>query len=161
MLIIPTVVQKSSIEGLGLFTTVNIQKGQLIWRYDPVIDLHLSFDFVENHSSEEMRRLVHCYGYVLRDDPTHWVYNCDNGRFFNHVPSPLANTADTPGSHAEGVETSYALRDIQAGEELTCDYHLFATPNKWQPWLDSMPKTVEESLGAKGGEFLGVARSAA
>jgi len=59
------------------------------------------------------RELLNHYGYLSEFFPGGYVLNCDNARFINHSDDP--NTDNT-------TEFSYALRDIQPGEEITCDY---------------------------------------
>ena len=39
MLLVPTYVAPSSIEGLGLFAAAPIAKGTTVWRFDPLLDL--------------------------------------------------------------------------------------------------------------------------
>jgi len=45
----------------------------------------------------------------------------DNAKHMNHSDSP--NVVN--GEDGDGVETNVAARDIEAGEELTCDYYSF------------------------------------
>lgn len=45
------------------------------------------------------------------------VLEFDNGRFMNHSPAPNTDFRDP--------ETGWAVRDIAAGEEITCDYGEF------------------------------------
>jgi len=63
---------------------------------------------------------VRWFGFLRpRDDC--WVLSGDHACFMNHPPAP--NT----GAGSSGAEdvTTVALRDIAAGEELTCDYRAF------------------------------------
>jgi hypothetical protein len=46
-----------------------------------------------------------------------YVLCSDNAKFMNH--------SDEPNVDSGGVTEDVALRDIQPGEELTCDYRLF------------------------------------
>jgi len=131
MMLIPTTIKPSPIHGLGLFAIEKIHQGQVLWEHDQVVDLKLDFDFVQNNLCDEMRRHIYMYAYIDLLDPERWTYNIDNGRFMNHAPTGTANTGGTVDSHA--------LRDIEAGEELTCDYRVFYTPNPWQPWLETLP----------------------
>ena len=59
--------------------------------------------------------------WVLRTQAieTPWVLflDADEGRFMNH--------ADQPNTDFRGADFGIALRDIPAGEELTCDYREF------------------------------------
>ena len=47
----------------------------------------------------------------------------DNGRFTNHSATPNV------GACLDDSVDSYALQDISEGEELTCDYAGFVTPD--------------------------------
>lgn len=55
----------------------------------------------------------------------------DNGRFTNHSAIPNV------GACVDHSNDSYALQDIAEGEELTCDYAGFATPD----WYKQLCKT--------------------
>lgn len=115
MLLVPTHVAPSAIEGLGLFATQPIAKGTTIWRFDPLLDLV----FPEGHLASAppaTQDFLRKYGYVQRGTAGYRVLDGDNGRFMNH--SDQANT-DNRG------EASFATRDIAAGEEITCDYAEF------------------------------------
>ncbi|KAK9816205.1 hypothetical protein WJX74_004365 [Apatococcus lobatus] len=49
----------------------------------------------------------------------------DNGRFTNHSAVPNV------GACVDHSNDSYALQDIAEGDELTCDYSGFVTPEWW------------------------------
>jgi SET domain-containing protein len=120
MMRIPTYLAPSPIPGagLGLFAAGPVAAGTLVWRFDPGRDLVLH-DMPEDPL---MRRFVEIYGYEPLDEPHRWILCGDDGRFINHADAP--NTLDTP-------DTTVALRDIAAGEEITSDYRAFCR----QPFL--------------------------
>lgn len=105
---VKTYIDKSGIEGIGLFAAEFIPKGTLIWKLsgldqevtnEKVKELRLSD--VENH-------------YYLRYS---WgkgviIFCCDDAKYCNH-----SDNANTCGCHEQ-----YALRDIEIGEEITCNY---------------------------------------
>jgi hypothetical protein len=47
-----------------------------------------------------------------------YIYCSDNAKYFNHSETP--NIKDSPAG-----QFSVAIRDIKAGEELTCNYNDF------------------------------------
>jgi SET domain-containing protein len=123
MLVIPTYVERSNIEGLGLFTAQDIEEGDIIWFLDPSID--------SVFSQEEWNSLLDCLPSHLKENFDKWTYTRangtvvfvqDNAKFFNH--------SDTPNSKCNG-KYDVALRKILKGEELTNDYREFeAKPNE-------------------------------
>ncbi len=117
MLIVKTNLKYSEIHGLGCFAGEDIKKGQTVWRFDPGIDLV----FIEG----ELRKLpfsftdflkVYAYSPLSNAEKT-YILCADHARHMNHSEEP--NLLETP----EGLNV--AMRDIKAGEELTCDYNQF------------------------------------
>ncbi len=102
----------SPIHGVGCFTHEPIAKGRLVWEFDRGFD--------REYSAEEVARLpvaaqefftTHAWA-----SPRKTILVCaDHGGYFNHQDE--ANTGMTP----DGFRC-IALRDIQAGEELTTNY---------------------------------------
>jgi hypothetical protein len=121
MLLVATSLRPSPIHGLGCFTTQRIRRGQVVWIYDPRIDLRLTLSAL-GALPETARAFFHHYGYVdmQRGEPA--VTLCaDNAKHMNHSATP--NVVN--GEDDDGAETNVAARDIEAGEELTCDYFSF------------------------------------
>lgn len=116
MMLISTYLAPSAIEGLGVFTAERLTRGQHLWSMDPRFDLFL-------HESElvalppQMRDFMARYSYPHIEKPGVVVFNSDNGRFMNHTL--------TPNTDFRSFNEGYALTDIEAGEELTCNYHEF------------------------------------
>lgn len=139
MLLIPTYVAPSATHGVGLFCAEAIPAGRLIWTFTEGVDLRISRD--------EMKSLVpslrdRMQRYCYREDEDTYVLCTDNAKFMNHSFSP--NCDDS------GPEGTVALRDIEAGEELTCDYRVFDLDSKrdglaeW--WAgDGRPETPAEA----------------
>lgn len=113
--------------GHGLFTKTDIPKGKLLW----------TPKLVKKYSIEECTRILQSksredgntwlrQSFVLRDDQNYLCVNeTDVGRFMNHSSNP-----NTGAASAE--EPSIALRNINAGEELTCDYSTLGSPYWYQ-----------------------------
>src|SRR5690606_4350219 len=96
--------------GYGVFAKKFLPKGTITWVQDI---------FDREFSDEEIRKMdpVHrelAETYCFRNSKGHHVLCWDNGRFVNH--SFRSNCFTTP------YNFEIAVRDIQAGEELTDDY---------------------------------------
>lgn len=116
MLLIRTSLRQSSIHELGCFTEEKIQKGQVVWEYDDRIDRRIPVSKVPEFPGP-IQEFLAMYGYTEIHEGEKVVVLCgDHSRHFNHSESP--NVGDTPSQ-------SIALRDIEAGEELTSDYNSF------------------------------------
>ena len=118
MLLVKTYLGPSRIHGIGLFAAQRIREGTVVWRMEPLIDLELTQAQMER-LAEPSRAQVRKYTYM--DLVRHRLVLCgDDARFFNHADRP--NCQDFPD--ADGG-TTVAGRDIEEGEELTCDYARF------------------------------------
>jgi len=117
MMLVRTYVAASPIEGLGVFADEFIPAGTLIWQFNP--------KFVVSFSVSEIEALpAHTKEYVYRYAFPHlglgegnMVLELDNGKYMNHSGAP--NTDFTVFEHG------YTIRDIHAGEEVTCNYYEF------------------------------------
>ncbi|MEA3001292.1 MAG: uncharacterized protein QOH81_80 [Sphingomonadales bacterium] len=116
MLLIQSYVAPSTIEGVGVFAGEAIPAGALIWRLDSGFDRLIRQDEIAG-LPETFRTFAERYGYPYPHDPSLVVLELDNGRFMNHSSAP--NTCFTD------PDSGYALRRIEAGEEITCDYSEF------------------------------------
>ena len=115
MLLVKTFLAPSKIHGIGLFASERIRKGTVIWRMHPAIDIELTEGQVASLADCAREQILK---YTYTDLVRGKLVLCgDDARFFNHDDAP--NCLDYPD--AEGGKT-VAARDIEAGEELTCDY---------------------------------------
>ena len=110
MLLVKTYLGPSEIHGIGLFAAEFIPKGTMIWDLHSGFDLELTVEQINSLPEIARDALLH-YGYL---DGELWVICIDDARHMNH--------SDCPNTDNEGAGT-IALRDIQAGEEMTCDYN--------------------------------------
>lgn len=118
MLKVKTYLKESTINnaGLGCFAAESILKGQLIWEFNPEVDRVFNEVGVKILSDIE-RDFVKTYSFKYDD----MYYLCvDNARFFNHS----IDNCNTYDPYTDGLRT-YAARDINVGEELLSDYHMF------------------------------------
>ena len=116
MMLVPTFVAPSAIEGVGIFAAEPIPAGMRIWRLDPSLDRLIS----RREASElcdVFRAFVQRYSYPFPHDPEQLIVELDNGRFMNH--------SDAPNTIFSDPDAGFALRAIGAGEELTCNYAEF------------------------------------
>ncbi|MDZ7629266.1 MAG: SET domain-containing protein-lysine N-methyltransferase [Parvularculaceae bacterium] len=134
MLTITTYIAPSLIEGVGVFAAEPIRKDQVISRFDPAFDRLIPRNDYEN-APPYLKALLDRYAFPKPDDLDTIVYEVDNSRFMNHSASPNTDFSD----FAAGI----ALRDIAAGEELTCDYNSFFSQ------YELLPPELE--LAAKAG----------
>ncbi|MGX8008821.1 SET domain-containing protein [Mesorhizobium sp. ORM8.1] len=116
MLLVDTYLDKSAIQGIGVFAKNRIAKGTLVWKLDARFDRRIPVDTYESQTGP-VKSYLDRYSYPDRRDPSFIVFEADDARYMNHDDDPNCDVS-TP-------EETYALRDIAAGEELTCNYNHF------------------------------------
>ena len=136
MLLIQSYVAPSEIEGVGVFAAETIPAGALIWRLDPGFDRLVRHEDVAG-LPPTFRTFAERYGYPYPHDPSFLVLELDNGRFMNHSSAPNTNFTDP--------DAGYAVRRIEAGEEITCDY------SEFDPAFEMLPGRQFASLAAASG----------
>jgi SET domain-containing protein len=116
MMLVHTYVAPSSIEGVGIFAADPIPAGTLIWELAPQFDRLIKRGDVPSFPPV-LRHFVERYSYPYPHDPEQLIVEIDNGRFMNHSEAPNTVFSDP--------DAGYTVRDIEAGEELTCNYAEF------------------------------------
>lgn len=117
MLLIKTKIGPSGTHGIGLFANQVIPKGTKTWEYTNWFDISYSEDQLLK-MSESAREQVLWYAYFDKQDKK-YILCSDDQRFINHSKDPKKiNIESTPNF-------DIALKDIQVGEELLCDYNKF------------------------------------
>jgi uncharacterized protein len=117
MMTIETFLKEVPGKGIGLFTVNAVKKGAVVWKYES--NLCKSFLAKDVEKMDPVARaFIDKYGYIVPGAERIVELDLDNARFMNHSDDP--NT-EYPGHNG------YALRDISAGEEITCDYRKFDT----------------------------------
>ena len=115
MFIVRTSLRPSSIQGLGCFAEEPIKKGQVVWQFDPRLDIRIPLVELDTFPLA-LQEHFRIYTYVERDgDQEVLIYCADLSKHMNHSDTP--NLIDTPDNLKE-----IAVRDIAVGEELTCNY---------------------------------------
>ena len=119
MLIVHTSLKPSPIHGLGCFTNQRIRRGDIVWVFDPRIDRRLPVEDLTG-LPEPAQELFHRYGYVEMYRGQRVVTLCgDHSKHMNHSDTPNLINGEEP------LDTNVAVRDIEEGEELTCNYYSF------------------------------------
>ncbi|EIT69270.1 MULTISPECIES: SET domain-containing protein [Hydrocarboniphaga] len=123
MLLVAHYVDRSPIEGLGLYCARDLRAGEPVYRYDWRFVMVMS-DAEVRALPEPMRESVLRYSFRGRGEArlTGAMYYCaDDSRYMNH--------ADQPSTLWIAERNEYvAARDLPAGSELTCDYRDFCEP---------------------------------
>jgi SET domain-containing protein len=116
MYLIKTYLDKSAIQGVGVFAGEDIPKGTVVWRTVEGFDQILEPDHVKKLPAAAQKYIAR-YAFVYKGK----FYLCgDHGQFTNHSENP--NTGNWPDK--DSIE-EVALRDIKKGEEITSDYRTF------------------------------------
>jgi hypothetical protein len=97
-------------KGYGLFATRRIPRGTITWTLDH-LDRVITPAEMESHDPRYRDILMK---YSFRNNRGEYIFCWDNGRYINH--SFNSNCCLTP------YNFEIAIRDIEAGEELTDDY---------------------------------------
>ena len=126
MMLIETSVRPSSIHGLGLFAVRFVPRGSPVWRFEPGFDHDFSpAQFAALPPLAQYHTRWFCF--VSRLDG-HIILSGDHACFINHSPSP--NTGALPDAKPPVV--TVALRDVAAGEEITCNYYDYDADTPWK-----------------------------
>lgn len=119
MLLVKTKILASEINGIGLFADQFIEKGTIIFQEDEYTITVQQNEF--ENLPEIQKQFFEHYGYKQSG-----VYKCsiDDDRFMNHSNCPNTDDGFYP-------DKTIAARDIERGEEITCDYRVIKM--KFQP----------------------------
>ena len=119
MFLIDTYLDKSKIEGIGVFAKENVKKGEKIKEVRP--EFEIEFD-KENlpRMPLALARMIDNYAYEREKGSKIVVLGIDNEKYLNH--------SDDPSVNDDGI----ALKDINIGDEITIDYRDFDDSiDKW------------------------------
>ena len=116
---VPTYVSRSDIHGWGVFAAKDIPGGTTIWEFDGSADWSLT-EAEMAAFPEKLRAQMDAWTYQSEEGD--YILCSDGAKFMNHSFEP--NCDD------EGPKYTVAARDIEAGEELTCDYREFDMKSK-------------------------------
>ena len=136
MMLVPTYVAPSPIEGVGVFAAEPIPSGTLIWQLAPGLDRVIRKSEVDA-LPPLFQQFVERYSYPYPHDPEQLIVELDNGRFMNHSAAPNTLFSDP--------DAGYTIRDIAAGEELLCNYAEF------DPSFEILPGRLFLASGKRAG----------
>ena len=115
MIIVPTYLEKSPVHGFGVFAKEFIKKGSKVWEFNPIFDVRFTDAEFERMPQSVKAEIEH---HLYQPEPGGVLYyESTMGRYMNHSREPNVDFSD--------VGVGWATRDIQPGEELTCDYRHF------------------------------------
>jgi uncharacterized protein len=120
MFLIRTRIGPSDIHGTGVFACENVDQGALIWRFEPLFDREISEAELSDMPAA-FQEYIAMYAYRASELGGRLILSCDHAKFLNHSADP--NTSEV----ALG---SIANRQINAGDEITCDYEAFCIDGK-------------------------------
>jgi SET domain-containing protein len=137
MMLVPTYVAPSPIEGVGVFAAEPIPSGTLIWQLAPTLDRLIPKQEVAA-LPPLFQAFVERYSYPYPHDPERLIVELDNGRFMNHSNRPNTIFSDP--------DAGYTIQDIAAGEELLCNYAEF------DPSFEILPGRLFVGSGRRSAE---------
>lgn len=116
MLKIRATVKDSTIPGagLGLFALEKIRQGQLIAEFDPKVDIQFNEEML-GIMPRNLQKYLMKYSY--KSNGFYYLLS-DYSRFMNHSLDPNCG-------QSESKTQDIALRDIEVGEEILCNYMEF------------------------------------
>ena len=113
MLLIPHFIAPSPIHGLGCFSSINVEKGQKVWVFHPIIDRVIRQSDLDDLPLHVVQ-LVQTHAEFIPEAASFRLAS-DGDYFMNH--------ADDPNLEDLG-DWMVARKNISAGEEITCDYRI-------------------------------------
>jgi hypothetical protein len=130
MILVPSRVAASGIHGNGLFAVEAVSKGTPFYRFFPGFDQALTPE-AWTEMPEPARGFVRHFSYFDRAS-NRLVLSGDDARFMNHSEAPNTGVPNTAVFQPGESIVTIVLRDIAAGEELTCDYRAFDADVAWK-----------------------------
>ena len=112
MFLIDTYLDKSKIQGVGVFAKENIKKGQLIKEVRPDFEIEFNKDNLPKMPLA-LAKLINTHAYERELGSKILVMGIDNEKYLNHSKNPSVN------------DNGIALKDIKIGDEITVDYKDF------------------------------------
>jgi uncharacterized protein len=111
MMMIPTYVAPSEINGIGCFAGRSVSKGNVVWQFNSLIDRMIPYEEVDRQP-KHVQNFLDRYCIHL-DEGSAKIYYGDDARFMNSSQKP---------NLTYGEFEHIAARDIAKGEELTFHY---------------------------------------
>lgn len=142
MLTVDHVVRPSAIHGLGVFTSEYIKKGQIVWRFNPIVDHEISIEDLAALPESAVGRICRHAEFV--ESRMTFILCSDGDYYMNH--------ADDPSLIDDGT-VMIAARDLHPGCELTCDYRVvrvldFHPENMNKERLDAISRLAARQINS-------------
>lgn len=120
MFIKKTYIDKSKIHGNGVFAGEKIKKGDIVWKFNKIIDKKINKEIFDN-LDELTKFFIEKNGYLDKSE-NFYIISGDNDIFSNHSDNP--NLIEEKQIKEIQIETNnlIASRNIEIGEELTQNY---------------------------------------
>ena len=111
--------------GYGLFATKAFLKGSVVYIGQQIVipNVYNEFRLVLDNQGGAQFKLDTDTHSVQFSDSERWLYLFDS--FMNHSCDPTTISRQTAQQREQNVYETAALKDIQPGDEITCDYNLF------------------------------------
>ncbi len=101
--------------GISLFAKRRFKKGEILWVADNTDNVIPLRSYLKLPKSEQEKLAYYCY----LDSNQYIIIPCDNGKYVNHSCTPNCTYL------IEFDNMSVAMRDIEAGEEITENYRCY------------------------------------
>lgn len=131
MLLVNASAGESKIHGLGLIAREKIVRYTPVWTLDKRFDVMMLIDYYHGLPKHIMEQ-IDKYTYLCKYTGT-YILCSDDAKYMNHSRDPNVYTVET---------NMFAGRDIEIGEELTCDYREFDVLSEYY-----LPYGGEERFG--------------
>lgn len=113
---------KSEIHGLGCFSSERIEAGQMVWTFNPDLDLVMKEEFLNSLPQGARENLLN-YAFVSRRTGD-YILCSDDSKFTNHSDQPNVKCLIPECANGNELEC-FAVKTILPGEEITNDYRDF------------------------------------
>ncbi|HEV8666674.1 MAG TPA: SET domain-containing protein [Candidatus Paceibacterota bacterium] len=123
MLLVKTKIGPNAIAGIGIFADEFIPKGTVMWEFKEGFDLRFDEKFLQSLSKPSQKLVLN---YIYKNPGTGLYVLCaDDARFFNHSETPSVEDIYFTDSAKDSDGITIAARDLEPGDEITCDYRSF------------------------------------
>ena len=109
MMLIDTYLDKSKIQGVGVFAKENVKKGEKIKEVRPEFEIEFNSDNLPKMPLA-LAKFIDTHSYERELGSKILVMGIDNEKYLNHSDDPSVN------------DEGYALKDIKIGDEITINY---------------------------------------
>jgi SET domain-containing protein len=120
MLLIDTYLDKSNIQGVGVFAKENAKKGEKIKEVRPEFEIEFNSENLPRMPLA-LAKFIYTHSYERELGSKMFVMGIDNEKYLNHSTDPSVD------------DNGIALKNIKIGDEITIDYRDF--DDSMKAWL--------------------------